>query len=87
MGRKALEKTITLKTTHMTQKELDDVFCTAASVDLKDSAVVIGVMHANGQVEISNIGSERGRKTIWEAVSMSNSEVGRVVFSTGRRGA
>lgn len=75
-----------LKHIKMTQREIDDALHTVASVEFKDSAVVIGVMRANGQVAVTNIGSERGRTAIWQAISQNNAKAGRVLFGE-RRGA
>lgn len=56
---------------NMTDREIDNLVVTAASVDRTDRAVLIGVMHANGQIVFANYGAEEGRRALWNCMNLS----------------
>ena len=55
----------------MTDRDIDNLVVTAASVDRTDRAVLIGVMHANGQIVFANYGAEEGRRALWNCMNLS----------------
>lgn len=57
----------------MTDREIDNLVVTAASVDRTDRAVLIGVMHANGQIVFANYGAEEGRRLLWGCMNLFSS--------------
>lgn len=73
----------------MTDREIDNLVVTAASVDRTDRAVMIGVMHANGQMVFANYGTEEGRRALWGCMNLSaiGAHAGRVQINPkgGRR--
>lgn len=56
----------------MTDRDIDNLVVTAASVDRTDRAVMIGVMHANGQIVFANYGSEEGRRALLNCMNLSS---------------
>lgn len=55
----------------MTDRDIDNLVVTAASVDRTDRAVIIGVMHANGQIVFANYGAEESRRVLWNCMNHS----------------